>query len=70
MKPETDFLLTAIRAATLRSRLESVELDSVGTALRHGLICHDAAIEWLHEINLLNHVLYRPEFANDQQQAR
>jgi hypothetical protein len=69
MNPETDFLLTAIRAATLRCRLEAVELDSVGTALRHGLICHDAALDWLHEINLLNHVLYRPEFSNDQQRT-
>ncbi len=69
MSAETDFLLTAIRAATLRSRLAAVELDSIGTALRHGLVCHDAAIEWLHEINLLNHVLYRPEFTNDQQRT-
>jgi hypothetical protein len=40
-------------------------LDSIGVALRHNLVSHDGAVEWLSDLNLLDHVLYR-EFSHDQ----
>jgi hypothetical protein len=41
----------------LRAKLIATELDSVGVALRHNLVSHDGAIEWLRDIDLLDHVL-------------
>jgi hypothetical protein len=62
---QSEFLLTCLPAASLRARLIATELDSVGVALRHNFVSHDDAIEWLHDLNLLDHVLYR-EFAYDK----
>jgi hypothetical protein len=58
-------LLTCLRAASLRARLIATELDSVGVALRHNFVSHDGAVEWLRDVDLLDHVLYR-EFSDDQ----
>ena len=62
---QSEFLLACLRAASLRAKLTATELDSVGVALRHNLVSHDGALEWLHDLNLLEHVLYR-EFPHDQ----
>ena len=62
---QSEFLLACLRAASLRAKLTATELDSVGVALRHNLVSHDGALEWLHDLNLLEHVLYR-EFSHDQ----
>ena len=61
---QSEFLLTCLRAASLRAKLIATELDSVGVALRHNFVSHDGAVEWLHALNLLDQVLYR-EFAHD-----
>jgi hypothetical protein len=62
---QSEFLLACLRAASLRAKLIATELDSVGVALRHNLVSHDGAVEWLHDFNLLDHVLYQ-EFIHDQ----
>jgi hypothetical protein len=54
---QSEFLLACLRAASLRTRLIATELDSVGVALRHNLVSHDGAVEWLSDLNLLDHVL-------------
>ena len=54
---QLEFLLACLRAASLRARLVATELDSVGVALRGNLMSHDGAIEWLRDIDLLDHVL-------------
>jgi hypothetical protein len=54
--PDTEFLLSALRVATLRARLAANELDSIGVALKRGLVSYDDAVAWLHEIDLLDHV--------------
>jgi hypothetical protein len=54
---ESEFLLACLRAASLRAKLIATELDSIGVALRHNLVSHDGAIEWLRDIDLLDHVL-------------
>jgi hypothetical protein len=50
-------LVNAIRCATLRARLDAVELDSVGLALTRHLITPRCAVSWLREIGLLDQVV-------------
>ena len=54
---QSEFLLTCLRAASLRAKLIATELDSIGVALRHNLLSQDGAIEWLRDLDLLDHVL-------------
>jgi len=61
--PDTEFLLCALRAATLRAKLAAVELDTIGISLRKGLVSCEGALAWLHDLNLFDHVLYRQESA-------
>jgi hypothetical protein len=58
---ERDLLLTALRAASARSRLMTTELDSIGTALRHKQVNCAQAMEWLREEDLLSWVHFGPE---------
>jgi hypothetical protein len=51
------FLLSLIRAATLRSELDTTELKSVGIALKAGWIAPDHACAWLADAGLLNQVI-------------
>ena len=60
MLPDTEFLLSALRVATLRARLAANELDMIGVALKRGLVSYDDAVAWLHDIDLLDQVAYRP----------
>jgi hypothetical protein len=62
---QSEFLLTCLRVASLRAKLTATELDSIGVALRHNFVSLEGAFEWLHALNLLDHVLYR-ELAHDQ----
>jgi hypothetical protein len=52
-----DFLLIAIRSATLRAKLDVNELQSIGTALNHDWITTDHAVQWLADIGLVDQVL-------------
>jgi hypothetical protein len=54
---QAEFLLTCLRAASLRAKLIANELDSVGVAPRHNFVSHDGAVEWLRDVDLLDHVL-------------
>jgi hypothetical protein len=58
--PDKEFLLSALRAASLRAKLTSTEMDSIGVALKRGLVSAEEAIAWLHDENLIDHVIYRP----------
>ena len=44
------YVLAELRTAALRSRLQTAELDMVGTALRGGLLGPEDAIAWLDEL--------------------
>jgi hypothetical protein len=48
-----DFLLGELRCAALHARLAAAEIDSIGIALRGGIIATDAALEWLLEVRVL-----------------
>jgi len=54
---QVEFLVSLLRAASLRFRLAAVELDSIGTALRGQLITYDAAVEWLDDVGLFDQVV-------------
>ena len=57
--PDKEFLLSALRAASLRAKLAATEMDSIGVALKGGLVSTDEALTWLHDENLFDHVIYR-----------
>jgi hypothetical protein len=58
--PDSDFVLSALKAATLRARLAAAELDTIGLALKRNLVSVEGALAWLHDVDLLDHVIYRP----------
>lgn len=60
--PDSDFVLSALRAATLRARLAATELDMIGLALKGNLVTVEGALGWLHDVDLFDHVIYRPVF--------
>lgn len=48
-----DHLLAAMRVSSLRLLLTKVELDSIGTALKGGLIGTAEALDWLDDIGAM-----------------
>jgi hypothetical protein len=58
--PDSEFVLAALRAATLRARLAASELDTIGLALKRNLVTVEGALAWLHDADLLDHVIYNP----------
>jgi hypothetical protein len=55
-----ELVLSAIRVAATRSRLQTNILDSVGVALRHKSIDCAGAIAWLRDEGLLDHLPFGP----------
>jgi hypothetical protein len=58
--PDSEYVLSALRCATLRARVAAAELDTIGMALRRNLVSVEDALAWLHDANLFDHVIYRP----------
>ena len=56
-----EFLLTVLRAASIRARLMEADLNSIGVALKGGLIGADTAVQWIRDANLLGMVGSIPE---------
>jgi hypothetical protein len=46
-------LTAAVRVVSVRLLLEKVELDTVGTALKAGLVTPDEALDWLRNLRAL-----------------
>lgn len=57
---ERDLILTALRAAAARSRLVTVELDSIGVSLRQKVITCTQALEWAKDEDLLDWIHFGP----------
>jgi hypothetical protein len=55
-----DLLLTSLRVAATRSRLETNIFDSVGVALRQKVIDCAGAMEWLRDEGLLELLPFGP----------
>ena len=60
---QREFLITALRAASARSRLSTNLFDTIGVSLRHRMISCNEAVAWLQEEGLLSHIEYRPGMA-------
>jgi hypothetical protein len=58
---ERDLVLSALRVAASRSRLETNLFDSIGTALRHKQIDCAGALAWLKDEGLLHHLPFGAE---------
>lgn len=56
-----DYLLTALRAAAVRAKLMECDLNTIGVALKGGLIGTDTAVRWVREAGLLGMVGSLPE---------
>ena len=52
-RAEREHLLGLLRCASLQMALAKAELDSIGIALKGGLICVEYAMDWLGEIGAL-----------------
>jgi hypothetical protein len=61
-----DYLLAECRCASMRLRLQLIEVDTVGLALKAGLISGDMAIESLREIGAPIFVCGTPFDGGDQ----
>jgi hypothetical protein len=48
-----EFLLQALRAASLRAKLMDNELQSIGVALKNNLIGPDTAIKWAYDMGIM-----------------
>lgn len=48
-----DFLLSALRAASLRAKMYEVEINSIGIALKGGMITVDQAVKWVKDIGAM-----------------
>jgi hypothetical protein len=53
MDEHREFLLSALRAASLRAKMMSADIDTIGVALRAGLIPVDTALQWIRDAGLL-----------------
>jgi hypothetical protein len=56
-----DFLLAALRAASLRCKLMEADVNTIGVALKGGLIGADTAVAWIRDHGLLGMVSAIPE---------
>lgn len=50
MTDRREFLLHKLRAASLHIRLMATEIDSIGVALKGGMIAESTAVEWAREV--------------------
>lgn len=47
MNPDIEYLLSGLRCGSARAKLWQLEIDSIGVALKGGLINYDAAQKWI-----------------------
>ena len=52
-KAERNHLVAAMRCASVRLQLAKLDVDSIGTALKGGLITVEEAFDWLADIGAL-----------------
>jgi hypothetical protein len=60
-RDKREYLLAELRAAALRTRLWQADIDTVGLALKAGLISSDQAVEHLSDCGLLRFLGLREE---------
>ena len=55
-----EFLLSSLRAASLRAKLFEVEVNSIGFALKNGMISIPQALSWAKDIGALESLGFIP----------
>jgi hypothetical protein len=56
-----EFLLSALRGASLRARLYEVEINSIGVALKSDMVTCDVAMQWIKDIGALELMVNIPD---------
>jgi hypothetical protein len=56
-----DFMLSALRTASLRAKMMEVEITTVGIALKGNLISVGESVQWLRDIGALEFVGIIPD---------
>jgi len=51
-----EFLLSALRAASLRAKLFDAEINSIGIALRENMVTPEQAVKWIKDIGALESI--------------
>lgn len=51
--PHREFLLSALRAASLRARTFEIEVNTIGVALKGGMVTVPQALKWIKDIGAL-----------------
>jgi hypothetical protein len=51
-----DFMLSALRTASLRAKMMEVEINTVGIALKGNMISVGESVQWLRDIGALDFV--------------
>jgi hypothetical protein len=53
----SELLLSALRSAALRAKIDANAIETIGIALRNGMITPEYAVVWLHDIGLVDQVI-------------
>lgn len=56
-----EFLLSALRASSLRARVFGMEVDTIGVALKAGMVSVPEALRWIKDIGALESLGMIPE---------
>ena len=64
-----EYLLSALRVASLRAKLYEIEINSIGTALKAGIVDCYGAVEWMKEIGALGLMKYIPDVSEESSTA-
>jgi hypothetical protein len=57
MQEVAKLLLSALRTAALKAKIDAAEIETIGIALKAGMIGPDDAVAWLNEIGLVDAVI-------------
>ncbi|QDM27884.1 hypothetical protein FNL56_18425 [Tardiphaga sp. vice304] len=61
MSDRTEYMLSALRVGSIRAKLFETEINSIGVALKAGLISAEDAAAWITEIGAAGLVALKPE---------
>lgn len=56
-----DFILSALRSASLRAKMFEVEINTIGIALKSDMVNVTTALRWIKDVGAMELVGYVPE---------
>lgn len=63
------FLLSALRSASLRAKMFEIEINSIGIALKSDMVSVTTALRWVKDIGAIELIGYVPEEINGSTSA-